>query len=151
MGISTVSTNLKTSLMHACKAGVIHSLMCPQRLWLQRHSRCVAQRRETSTRQAFCFPSAKSSGLTPSWLWRKLLLACCRTQKSREYNLVVVVCILRSAVTRRCFQGKRITTSIIVSCGKKRLNFGICYFGSSFPLSQGLIFKILACCAVHTL
>lgn len=28
-GISTVSTKLKTSLMHACKAGVTQSLMCP--------------------------------------------------------------------------------------------------------------------------
>lgn len=60
MGISAACANLKTSLMHAYKAGVIHLLMWPQRPQRRRCSGGVAQRTGMmSCRQTACFPSAE--------------------------------------------------------------------------------------------
>lgn len=57
MGISAVCANSKTSLMHACKAGVIHWLMCPQSPWLAQHNQCMARRtgREDERKADFLF------------------------------------------------------------------------------------------------
>lgn len=60
MGISAACANLKTSLMHAYKAGVIHLLMWPQCPQRRRCSHGVAQRTAMmSCRQTGCFPSAE--------------------------------------------------------------------------------------------
>lgn len=136
--------------MHGCKSGVMRSLMCPQ----PRGSSGAATV-QWALGGFLLFHQQRSSARADFWLCRKLLSAHCiqfrllsLSRRDREYNLVV--CILRIAVTRRCFHGKH-NKSIhnwIAVGGKDWISVCL-YFSHSLSLSWELTYEMRACCAAH--
>lgn len=123
MGISAVCANLKTSLMHAYKAGVIHLLMCPQP---QQYNLCVAQRTGMmSTRKTSCFPSAKVTRF-----WRSLVIIKNKKQKTKQHYKSAR--FLKSALfmlwAERIFTEITLKVQSLDSFGENTLNFNMHLF-----------------------
>lgn len=129
MGISAACANLKTSLMHAYKAGVIHLLMWPQCPQRRRCSRGVAQRTAMmSCRQAGCFPSAEVTRF-----WRAL-----KNKQKKKQNGSINLHLPLGKKKKFIMSPKyihRITLKVLPSATfeENKLNSGVCVYFSGAP------------------